>query len=115
MTPGHDDIAAKYRTGLVTYMHAPDETGRVHVYDLGHRVVETPIGSLQLAAIRRTALDAFVADDQTRDRLVASIEFLFEILSTFEMTQRGYREAQDWAALAHCDRNTVSRARQTPS
>jgi len=32
-----------------------------------------------------------VADDQTRDRLVASIEFLFESLSTFEMTQRGYR------------------------
>ena len=56
-----------------------------------------------------------MADDQTRDRLVASIEFLFESLSTFEMTQRGYREAQDWATLAHCDRNTVSRARQTPS
>ena len=39
MTPAHDDIAAKYRTGLVTYVHAPDETGRVHAYDLGHRVV----------------------------------------------------------------------------
>jgi len=26
---------------------------------------------------------------------VASIEFLTESLSTFEMTQRGYREAQD--------------------
>lgn len=29
MTPGHDDIAAKYRTGLVTYVHAPDEFGAI--------------------------------------------------------------------------------------
>jgi hypothetical protein len=63
-------------------------------------VVETPIGLLELLAIHRTALDAFVADDQTRDRLVASIEFLTETLSTFEMAQRGYREAQERAALA---------------
>ena len=30
MTPVHDDIAAKYRTGLVEKLHALDETGRVH-------------------------------------------------------------------------------------
>jgi hypothetical protein len=54
---------------------------------------------LELVASHRTALDAFVADDQTRHRLVASTEFLTDSLSTFEMAQRGYAGA----CLEDCD------------
>lgn len=110
MTSVHDDLAAEYRTALVAYVQAPDEAGRSRAYELGHRAVEARIGLLELVAIHRTAVDDFVADAPTRERVVASIEFLTESLSTLEMAQRGYREAQERAAVAHDIALTLQRS-----
>lgn len=101
MTTAHDDLAVEYRAALVAYVLAPDETGRSRAYELGHRAVEAKMGLLELVAIHRTAVDDFVTDEPMRSRVAGSIEFLTESLSTFEMAQRGYREAQERAALAH--------------
>jgi serine phosphatase RsbU (regulator of sigma subunit) len=105
-----DDLASDYRTALVAYMQAPDEAGRARAYELGHRAVEARIGLLDLVAIHRTAVDESVTNALTRDRVVASIEFLTESMSTFEMAQRGYREAQERAAVAHDIAVTLQRS-----
>ncbi len=127
MTAVHDSLAAEYRAALVAYVQAPDEAGRARAYELGHRAVEAQVGLLELVAIHRLAVDDFVGDaagepvgeDRVRGlagdrgaraRVVASIEFLTESLSTFEMAQRGYREAQERAALAHDIALTLQRS-----
>ncbi len=110
MTSVRDDLAAEYSRALVAYVRAPDESGRACAYELGHRAVEARIGLLEVVAIHRRAIDDFVTDAATRDQVVASIEFLTESLSTFEMAQSGYREAQERAAVAHDIALTLQRS-----
>jgi serine phosphatase RsbU (regulator of sigma subunit) len=106
----HDGIAAAYREALASYVRAPDERGRALAYALGHRAVEDEIGLLELVGIHRAAVVDVVGPDPTRDLLVAAIDFLSESLSTFEMAQRGYREAQERAAIAHDIALTLQRS-----
>jgi serine phosphatase RsbU (regulator of sigma subunit) len=110
VTSARDDIAAQYRAALVAYVHEPDEAGRACAYDLGHRAVEARVGLLELIEIHRRALADFVTESPTRGLIVTSIEFLTESLSTFEMAQRGYREAQERAAVAHDIALTLQRS-----
>jgi serine phosphatase RsbU (regulator of sigma subunit) len=105
-----DGIAAAYREALASYVRAPDERGRALAYALGHRAVEDEVGLLELVGIHRDAVVDVVGPDPTRDSLVAAIDFLSESLSTFEMAQRGYREAQERAAIAHDIALTLQRS-----
>jgi serine phosphatase RsbU (regulator of sigma subunit) len=104
------DLATEYRAALVAYVGAPDETGRARAYELGHRAVVAEVGLLDLVAIHRLAVDDLMSEEATVARVVASLEFLAESLSTFEMAQRGYREAQERAALAHDIALTLQRS-----
>jgi hypothetical protein len=98
---GQDGISAAYRDALAAYVQAPDERGRALAYTLGHRAVEAEVGLLELVGIHRAAVVAVIGQNPTHDRVVSSIDFLSESLSTFEMAQRGYHEAQERAAIAH--------------
>jgi serine phosphatase RsbU (regulator of sigma subunit) len=133
-----DSIAAAYREALVAYVRAPDESGRADAYRLGHRAVEAEIGLLELVGIHRAALIDVVSGEtggadgvgtrgadgvgmvgvatggphrgERPSEVVAAMDFLAESLTTFEMAQRGYREAQERAALAHDIALTLQRS-----
>lgn len=109
MTDPRDGLAAEYRSALAAYMAGPDEAGLARAYELGHRAVEAHLGLLELVGIHRAAVGALV-DEIGRAEVLAAIEFLTESLSTYEMAQRGYREAQERAALAHDIALTLQRS-----
>jgi serine phosphatase RsbU (regulator of sigma subunit) len=105
-----NDLATEYHDALVAYVKAPDEAGRAHAYELGNRAVREQIGLLELLAIHRSVVDGFPGDPDMRSLVVAGLDFLTESMSTFEMTQSGYREAQERAAIAHDIALTLQRS-----
>ncbi|HEX6424676.1 MAG TPA: SpoIIE family protein phosphatase [Acidimicrobiales bacterium] len=110
MTSLHRDLADEYRAALLGYVAAPDELGRARAYELGHRAVEAGMGLIELVGVHRIAVDEVVDETPTRARVAAAMDFLTESLSTFEMAQRGYREAQERAAVAHDIALTLQRS-----
>jgi serine phosphatase RsbU (regulator of sigma subunit) len=111
VTAVQDDLAGGYRVALAAYVRSPDEAGRARAYALGHRAVELHVGLLDLVAIHRLAMaDCLAEGPATGARVGAAMEFLAESLSTFEMAQRGYREAQQRAAVAHDIALTLQRS-----
>lgn len=96
-----DDLAGEYREALVAYVKSPDETGRAHAYELGNRAVREGVGLLDLIAAHQAGIAGFPGDPDMRALVLAAGDFLSESLSTYEMTQSGYHEAQERAAIAH--------------
>ena len=104
------DLVAEYRQALESYVQSPDEAGRARAYELGSRAVREHVGLLDLVAAHRDTVDGFPGDPAMRARVVAALDFLTESLSTFEMAQSGYREAQKRAAFAHDIALTLQRS-----
>ncbi len=104
------DLATEYRDALVAYVKSPDEAGRAHAYELGNRAVRAGVGLLDLVASHRAAIAGFPGDPDMRALAVAASDFLTESLSTYEMTQSGYQEAQERAAIAHDIALTLQRS-----
>lgn len=104
------DLADEYRAALVAYVQSPDETGRAHAYELGNRAVREHVGLLDLVATHQAAVAGFPGDPDMRQLVVAAGDFLRESLSTYEMTQSGYREARERAEIAHDIALTLQRS-----
>jgi serine phosphatase RsbU (regulator of sigma subunit) len=99
--PDHDGLRDEYRAALRNFLEVRDELGRSRAYELGRSAVEAGIGLLELAAIHAAVVDELLADVASRETVRASLEFLSESLSTFEMAQRGFWEAQARAQREH--------------
>lgn len=91
-------LADKYRAALRHYLDTRDESGRSRAYELGHAAVEAEIGLLELAAIQSEAVADLLAGRPEGETVAACMEFFVESLSTFDMAQRGFWEAQARAA-----------------
>jgi anti-sigma regulatory factor (Ser/Thr protein kinase) len=93
----------EYTSALGSYLAGGGETGLESAYELGREAVRRRLGLLDLAGVHNSALAARVtgaAPGDDADRILsAGGEFFLESLSVFEMTQRGFREAQETAAL----------------
>ena len=94
-------LADEYRAALRHYLDHRDESGRSRAYELGHSAVEAEIGILELATIHSEAVGDLVADTPDGETVTACMEFFVESLSTFDMAQRGFWEAQERAAREH--------------
>lgn len=108
MSPGpagprgrHEALEADYLGALEGYLAGPDERGLAAAYELGHRAVEAGVGLLELVGIHHRAVERVAPDLATRARLGDAAAFLAESLSTYEMAQRGYREARERALWLH--------------
>jgi serine phosphatase RsbU (regulator of sigma subunit) len=97
----HRGLEADYAEALDGYLGAPDERGLAAAYELGHRAVEAGVGLLELVGIHHRAVERVAPDLATRARLGDAAAFLAESLSTYEMAQRGYREARERAVWLH--------------
>ncbi|HZA79304.1 MAG TPA: SpoIIE family protein phosphatase [Acidimicrobiales bacterium] len=101
MTADRRRLPAEYRAALRRYLEARDEAGRSRAYELGHSALEADVGLLELATIHGAALVEVLDDECSREAVAASMEFFVESLSTFDMAQRGFWEAQARAAREH--------------
>lgn len=99
------DLLATYRQMLSRYVEAGQEDELEAAYGLGRLAFEDGITILQLVELHRMAVEALL-DSPGGDipaggavKVLRTFGFLAEALGTFEMVQRGYREAQERARL----------------
>jgi hypothetical protein len=96
VTTPRSRFEADYRDALVAFVSGPDEEGRIQAYDLGRRAVAAEMGLLELTGLHADLLREAPPglDLSTPKAAVLATEFLAESLTTFDMAQRGYWEAQ---------------------
>ncbi|HSI51738.1 MAG TPA: ATP-binding protein [Ideonella sp.] len=86
----------EYVRALENYLQAGGESALSNAYELGRRAISEGLGVLDMARLHGTALEELVlsapAADQARFGRAAA-EIFKELLSLFEMSFRGYREA----------------------
>jgi hypothetical protein len=96
-------FSAAYASALDEYLRSPSETSLRVAYELARDAVGRHLSVLDLAVAHQEALQStLAAASQPADmrRLArAAGDFFLEGLSTFEMVQRGFREAQQAAWL----------------
>ena len=93
-----DKFGREYVSALESYLKAVDESALSHAYELGRRAMIEGLGVLDMALLHRTAQEELVlsapAADQRRFAHAAA-NFFNELLSSFEMSFRGYRGANE--------------------
>lgn len=92
-------IAEHYASGLQAYLIEGGEAGLERAYEFGRQAVESDLGVLDLESIYRKALAASLQritnPAETLHTVEMAAEFLAESLAPFEMTHRGFREANN--------------------
>lgn len=96
-----DEFARAYRATLETYVGSGREDQLEAAYALGREAFAGGMTLLELIDHHHAAVDALAQGTGSLPRNVATstFELLAEALATFEMTQRGYWEAQHRARL----------------
>jgi serine phosphatase RsbU (regulator of sigma subunit)/anti-sigma regulatory factor (Ser/Thr protein kinase) len=93
----------EYASAFRSYLTSGGEVGLESAYELGREAVTGELSLLDLAGIHHgvlaEALRAASTPEEMERLSVAGADFFLESLSTFEMTQRGFREAQETALL----------------
>jgi len=87
--------ALEYRNALLDYLRGADESGLHQAYELGRKAIEQKLGILEVVAIQHELFAEVLNErDATASWRVEKLsEFFVESLSPYEMTQRGYQEA----------------------
>jgi Stage II sporulation protein E (SpoIIE)/Phosphoserine phosphatase RsbU, N-terminal domain len=103
MTEASGRFQHAYRSALADYLASGDESGRAQAYELGRQAVAEGVSLLELAALHRAAEADWLARSPERFKSdqTAGTQFFLEALSTFDMAQRGFWEAQDRAQSEH--------------
>jgi signal transduction histidine kinase len=90
------DLVRAYESALADYLNGNGEVALESAYELGRRALADGVGVLELTGLYEHALAAQLDHNPTAES-AATIErgsrFLLESLSPFEMTHRGFREA----------------------
>jgi serine phosphatase RsbU (regulator of sigma subunit)/anti-sigma regulatory factor (Ser/Thr protein kinase) len=97
-----DAFRSGYMAAFRSYLAGGGETGLESAYELGREAVAGELSLLELAGIHHEVLADILARAPKSDleRVArAGTDFFRESLSTFEMIQRGFGEAQETARL----------------
>lgn len=90
-----EDLSRNYRTAFLRYLPRRDEAPLHEGYELGRRAVADGVSMLELAQVHHEVFLEVLRDtrpdDLTRVATAAS-EFLLEVLATYDMAQRRFRE-----------------------
>jgi signal transduction histidine kinase len=89
-----ESLTADYTRALRDYLQDGGELALSEAYELGRSAVANGIGVVELGLLHHAAA-AHVVPAPTLDQQERSAQFLAESLSPFEMTHRGFREAND--------------------
>ncbi|HKX40766.1 MAG TPA: histidine kinase dimerization/phospho-acceptor domain-containing protein [Burkholderiaceae bacterium] len=93
-----DGLEREYIAALEAFLQAEDETALSDAYELGRRAIVAGLGVLDMALLHRAAIEKLVLSAPPTDapRLVdLAAEVFKELLSPFEMSFRGYRDANE--------------------
>jgi serine phosphatase RsbU (regulator of sigma subunit)/anti-sigma regulatory factor (Ser/Thr protein kinase) len=103
MTPELDRYRSDYAAAFERHLAAAGESGLESAYELGRSAVTGELSVLDLAGIHHAVLTDRLARASSPDEIArvsaAGADFFRESLATFDMTQRGFREAQETAQL----------------
>lgn len=103
MTPQREAFRASYREAFASHLHGGGEAGLRDAYELGRTAMLEGFSVLDLAAIHHEVLFGILGEagppGRTVDAGEASTTFFLELLSTYEMVQRGLAEAHETARL----------------
>ena len=94
MPPERQQLARRYATVLRKYLSNEQEAILADAYELGRRAISRGLGVLEMSRIHQDALQDIlrtVGDEPCR-AVRSAKTFLFESLSPFEATHRGFRE-----------------------
>jgi light-regulated signal transduction histidine kinase (bacteriophytochrome) len=91
------NLSERYSVALTHYLAYPDEDVLNQAYELGRKALGDGLGVLDIAMVHHDALHSVISD-QSRAKMPAPViakaaAFLAESLSPFEMSFRGYAEA----------------------
>ena len=91
-------LQQEYLSALDTYLHVGGEFALSNAYELGRRAIAEGHGILDMALLHGAAVEELVvkapAEDQARFARAAA-DIFKELLSLFEMSFRGYRDANE--------------------
>jgi len=90
--PKRAQLEHEYSTALRDCVTGAGEVALTHAYELGRMAAGTGIGVVELAAIHDHALREVLGDSAPPSEVD---QFFAEALSPFEMTHRGFREANE--------------------
>ncbi len=93
-----DALRRQYQAAVDAYLKGGGEVALSGAYEIGRRALGDGMSLLDLVAAHRQAFEALVvpAPRPERARLArAASDFFSELVSPFEMTFRGYRQAND--------------------
>jgi len=99
MTAAPAHLREEYAGSLSGYLTQADENARLNAHELGRKALRGGIGVLDLVALHHDVLAGL--DRAGQLRLDRAAEFLAESLSPFEMSLRGYREANAQLSAAN--------------
>jgi len=85
-------LEREYSTALRDCVHGAGELALTHAYELGRVAAGTGIGVVELAAIHDAALREVLGTEAPPTEVD---QFFAEALSPFEMTHRGFKEANE--------------------
>lgn len=92
-----NEIRTEYEAALESHLGNPSELSLQRAYELGRKSVAEGLGILEITSLHHEALAAALAQSgksEDSPHIVASAsQFLSECLAPFEMSFRGYREA----------------------
>ena len=96
MVSERQSLQEEYASALVDHIAKADEVALNHAYELGRKILGDGFGVLDQVMLHNDALGRIIANGsrpELRKNLERASEFLAESLSAFEMSLRGYREA----------------------
>jgi Stage II sporulation protein E (SpoIIE)/Phosphoserine phosphatase RsbU, N-terminal domain len=96
-------LVGAYEAGLQRYVDSGDEVELEAAYAFSREAFGAEMTILDVVDVHRRAVERLVGRASSADveLIAASFSFLSQALSTFEMTQRGYWEAQQHAEREH--------------
>jgi len=87
------ELLERYRRALEDHLDGGGEAALACAYELGRSAIGEGVGVLEMAVLHHEALQALVPRPDPAQVAAAAHAFFMESLSPFEMTHRGYREA----------------------
>jgi signal transduction histidine kinase len=91
------NLVREYESALADYLGGRGEVALESAYELGRRALADGVGVLELTGLYEQALTARLNQHPIADTVAHTVErgsrFLLESLSPFEMTHRGFKEA----------------------
>jgi light-regulated signal transduction histidine kinase (bacteriophytochrome) len=106
MMSAFEELGRQYAAAIESYMRGQDEAALSRAYEIGRRALVDGIGIIDLIKWHDQAMESFVLAapaEERAHRARGASDFFRELVSPFEMTFRGYRQANEELQRVNAD------------